>query len=381
VAGEPAPEVPVESDEKLREDLLRLLFPWWESLNEGDSTYEDPIRLMVGLADKSATSGKALTISGVLFVLTTVFGLMRNVEWSLNRIWGVKRSRSYFRTTSDYLLVTLLLPFVAAAVLGVTAALASPTIKESLGPFSALLLAGQFGFVTLSFSLLYFFVPNTHVRFQNALLGGTFAALLWISLSWAYVHANVGLARYTLFFSTFAAFPLLLMWTYASWVVLLIGAIVSFAYQNEKTFAMERFADKAPFAYREAVAARILLEAARRFQEGQPGMASENMAQTWNIPLRLVNETLECLIAAKLIVPCTTEPTTYQPARSPDRTQLREVVTALREHGTDPSLLRKEGQYGTLYAALDAADPSYLDASLSRLARQVPAEGNGDESA
>ena len=46
----------------------------------------------------------------------TVLGLMRNVEWSFNRIWGVGRSRDLLRTMSDYVVITLLLPFVAAAL-------------------------------------------------------------------------------------------------------------------------------------------------------------------------------------------------------------------------------------------------------------------------
>ena len=370
-----AAEPPAASDAQLRDEMLRLVFPWWETLNSNGQDFEDPIQMLVNLAEKGATNSKALSISGILFVLTTVFGLMRNVEWAFNRIWGVRRSRSYFRTTSDYLLITLLLPVAAAVVLGITAALASPYVQELLGPLSGLLRGGQFALVTLSFAIIYFFVPNTRVRFRNALIGGMFAGVLWLALSWAYVHAQVGMARYTLFFSTFAAFPLLLMWIYSSWIVLLTGTIISFAYQNEKTFAMERMADKAPYAYREALTVRAILEITRRFKEGLPGLSAAHMAAEWNAPLRLLNETLDCLAQAHLVTPCATEPVTYQPARSPENTRIRDVINALRESGKDPSLLRQEEIYGGLYQDLETANNQFLNTTLADAAAQLDTPG------
>ena len=123
---------------------------------------------------------------------------------------------------------------------------------------------------------------------------------------WSYVKFQTGLVRYTWFFSTFALFPLLLMYIYFSWLILLFGALVSYAYQNEKTFAMERLADHATFAYREALAVRIMVELARRFRHGQYPLTVKEAAENWNVPSRLVSETLESMIQAKLVTACAT---------------------------------------------------------------------------
>ena len=307
-------------------------------------------------------------MAGLLFILSTVFGFMRNVESAFNRIWGVHRTRSHLRTLSDYLMITLLLPFVAAAVLGISAALESTFIRGLLGPFAMGIRGAQFLMICLTFSLLYWGVPNTRVRIPYAVLGGVVAGVLWILCSWAYVKFQFGLARYMLFFSTFALFPLLLMWIYASWLILLFGALLTFAYQNEKTFAMERLSDEATYAYREALAVRTVVEMARRFQHGLPGLSVREAAEAWNVPTRLLNDTFDCLTNAKLAVECATQPVTYHPARAPQTTRIIDVVRAVREEGRDPSLLREDTAYRPLYDALDRAETRYLESTVASLA-------------
>lgn len=338
------------------------------------SPYQDPVQMLVRLAEQGARDLPTLGLSGLLFVLTTVFGLMRNVETSFNAIWGVERNRNWFRVLNDYLVITLLLPFAAAGVLGITAALESETFSEVLGPLATGLRGVQLFVICMTMSLLNWLVPNTQVRKRYAILGGTLAGCLWVLNSWAYVKFQIGLARYTPFFSGFALFPLLMGWIYLSWVILLFGALVAFAYQNEKTFAMERLATSATYAYREALAVRAVVEMARRFRDGLPGLTVSEAADAWNVPVRLLNETLDCLVSAKLVTRCATDPVTYQPARSPENTRAGDVIRAIREDGEDPSLLRQDPAYGTLYGNLDYGGGDVHGATISELvARTEPA--------
>ena len=339
-----------------------------------NSPYQDPVQMLVRLAEQGARDLPTLGLSGLLFVLTTVFGLMRNVETSFNAIWGVARNRNWFRVLSDYLVITLLLPFVAAAVLGVTAALESQTVKEALGPLATGLRGVQLFVICVTMSLLNWVVPNTKVNKRYAILGGVLAGCLWVLNSWAYVKFQIGLARYTPFFSGFALFPLLMMWIYLSWVILLFGALVAFAYQNEKTFAMERMSNSATFAYREALALRAVVEMARRFRDGLPGLTAAEAVAAWNVPMRLLNETLDCLVGAKLVTRCATEPVTFQPARSPENTHAGDVIRAMREHGEDPSLLLQDSAYGPLYDGLAEGDRDVLGATISDLVKQTDPE-------
>lgn len=335
---------------KTHELLAALLQQFLPELptEDGDvGELQNPVEMLVQYAEKAASPG-TLGVMGVWFVLTTVFGLMRNVEDAFQRIWGLKETRSWFYMISTYLLVALIIPFVAAGALGINAALGSEHLSRQLGPFSFTLRVVQYTIIWLAFSLIYYFVPNTKVQFRYALLSGVVAGTTWNVTAWAFWKFQFGLEKSTLLYSSLALVPVMLMWIYVSWIILLLGAELTFAYQNEKTFALERFADKANFAYREAVTLRTMVEIARRFDQGEDGLSSEQAAQAWNVPARLLNEILLNLEESDLVRACATEPITYQPARSIDKIKVGDVIRALREAGKDPSLLRQDERFRPL---------------------------------
>ena len=350
-----------DSDKRLADDIMRTLLPSFTN-GDDDEDLADPVAFIVGLVEEKATDMKTLGLTGLMYVLITVLGLMRNVEWSFNKIWGVAETRNLLRSLSDYLMITLLLPIVAAGMLGITAAL---TTNEMLGNFSIVLRGSQVLIISLTFSLLYYLVPNTTVQIRCALIGGLVAGIAWTLTAWAYVTFNVGLAKYTFFFSTLALFPMLLFWIYLSWLILLFGALVTFAYQNEKTFALERLSSKASYAYREAVAVRLMVEMARRFSDSEAAFSVGELAEAWNVPSRLIHEALEILVDARLVTVCSTKPATYQPSRATDKIHICDVIRALREHGEDPSELRDEATYRTLYEKLGKPDITCLNATVA----------------
>jgi YihY family inner membrane protein len=364
---------PEESDARLKQELIGWVFPIFneEQSITNDPAYENPVKLLVRFAEQGAGSPHAIGVSGLLFILSTVFGFMRNVEYTFNKIWGVSQQRNPLRVISHYMMITLLLPFVAAVIMGISAALESQYVVDILGPFAIGLRGTQFLILCLTFTLMYLFIPNTKVYFRYALLGGIIGAALYMLNSWSYVKFQTGLARYTLFFSTFALFPITLMYIYFSWLILLFGSLVSFAYQNEKTFAMERLADHATFAYREALAVRLMIELARRFRRGDYPMTVKEAAENWNVPTRLVSEAIDSLIAAKLMAACATTPVCYQPARSPQSIKVIDIINAVRESGQDPSLFRQDKDYSHLYAGIDTASPAVMNSDIHKLSENV----------
>ena len=331
-------------EEKVYDFIAKRIFqgvaqPQPEVLAPHQPTLLDPVQALVDFA-KRGSNPQALGFWGVLFMLATVFGLMINIESSFNQIWGLKRTRSYYRTFTDYLVVVLGLPFLAAWVLSTTAFPQFFGFDPGLYTFAVRV--AQLVVVWVAFTALYYFVPNTRVYLRYAVLGGLVAGTLWSLTSWAYVAFQFGLREYTLIYQTFAQVPVLLMWIYFSWVILLFGAELTFAYQNEKTFAIERWAAGASHAYREAVGVRAMLEMAWRFQAGLPGLDAAKAAEAWHVPTRLVNDTLRDLEGAGLVRQCVTKPTTYVPARPIEKIRVNDVVTALREAGCEPSALREE---------------------------------------
>ncbi|HEO71585.1 MAG TPA: YihY family inner membrane protein [Candidatus Hydrogenedentes bacterium] len=334
---------------EFKDELIDLLFRGVAQLDEtGEGEpLENPVKAIVEYAQRGADT-QAVGLAGLVFVVLTVFGLMKNIESSFNTIWGIKRKRSWYRVFSDYLTIMVLLPFVVALVLSVTAVLESAQLRAQLGLFASGLRFVQYAIIWLVFTAMYYFVPNTRVDGRFALAGGVIAGTLWCLLSWAYVKFQVGLPRYGLFYSTFAQIPVLLMWVYFSWLLLLFGAELTFAYQHEKTFTMERFAEGASYAYREAVALWAITELGRRFDKGIAPVSVVSLAEEWNLPARLVADVLETLNDGGILTQCEGEPPKYVPARSLDHITVADVLLCLREAGRDPSDLRERPEFQPL---------------------------------
>jgi len=372
---EEADALSAEEAEERRAELNRQLmglFADWAFQGVGqaedDEEMANPVEMLISYAESGARDLPALGLTAVALVLMTVIGLMRNIEQSFSQIWRSKRSRPYHRMVMDYILVTLFLPIVAAGVLAINVTLQSPALNEALGVFALPLRGFQLLVIVFMFSLMYWAVPNAPVKWRYAMLGGIVAGVGWVLVSQAYVTFNFGLSRFNMLYAGFAQFPLLLMWVYASWVVILFGAELTFAYQNVKTFAMERFADTASYAYREAAALRMMLAMARRFEAGQGGIVPQKSAGEWNVPLRVIDDTLDRLAERGLVTELATEPPSYQPAKSLHHTTLREVVEAIREYGKEPSKLREDEAMRDTFAEVSLKNSKALDITLAEWA-------------
>lgn len=373
--GGPSPETAAMSvQDKNREvwnEFIALLFQGFDQTEAAPAgqPVSNAVEMLVQWAEKSTSTG-TITSAGVIFVLTTVIGLMMNVEGSFNTIWGVRNTRSWFRMFSNYLMVVLLLPFLVGGAVSAVALLKEAGISGRLGSFATGLRGIQYAGSWLIFTILYRMVPNTRVRFRYALLAGIVAGTAWCLLSALFVKFQFGLYRYSLLYSALAQVPVLLMWVYSSWLVLLGGAELAFAYQNESTFAMERFADNATYAYKEAIGLWTMVELARRFDSGLPGLCSEEAAKLWNVPARLLNETLRELEEARLVVQCASNPPTYQPSRSIEKITAADIMDCMRESGRDPSELRHHQEFKALVETVRECDNGQC--TLAQLIRDLP---------
>jgi membrane protein len=360
-----------ERNEALWTSLISTLFRGFGDLESERSTEAGaPVSQITDLAKQSTDTG-ALGLAGAAFVLATVIGLIRNIESSFNSIWGLKNTRGWYRMFSDYVMVIVLLPVVVAFALTVTSILESEDIANNLGRFGSALRGVQYVLIWLGFTALYFVVPNTHVRIRYALLSGVGAGTAWCVMSFVYVKLQFGLGRLDALYTSFSVIPLLIMWIYLSWIILLLGAELTYAYQNEKTFAMERWAAGASYAYREALAVRAMIEIARRFDAGESGMPATESAEEWHVPTRLLNETLDQLEDAGLVAKCATDPVTYVPARSLDRISSGDVVAAVREAGRDPSELRDDPALQPLLAQVAGSENEVLRAPVTDWVRRM----------
>jgi DNA-binding IscR family transcriptional regulator len=96
-----------------------------------------------------------------------------------------------------------------------------------------------------------------------------------------------------------------------------------------------------------------------------PALDPHKAAEEWNVPTRVLNETLHALKEAGLVTECAGDPPTYQPGRSLDRMEVADILRVLREAGKEPSALRDEPSYRDFLETLTVPVNGSLRASLA----------------
>jgi membrane protein len=185
---------------------------------------------VLGTLTQFATKANRLGSAGLVFLLFTALALMLTIDRTLNAIWRVRKPRPIAQRVLVYWAAITLGPLL----LGISLTLSSYALTASRGIVDALpgglalaLQILEFVLLWLAMSALFRYVPNTDVRWRHALAGGFFvAAGLEVAkrvLAW-YVGAMPGIS---MVYGAFATLPILLLWIYVSWLVVLFGAVIA----------------------------------------------------------------------------------------------------------------------------------------------------------
>ena len=204
----------------------------------------------------------------------------------------------------------------------------TPKRESRLGGFLFALL--PFVVLSLAFTLLYQLMPNTRVRPQAALVGGVVGGTLWLlnnKISFVYASKALG---YSQIYGGLSIIPLFLIGMYFSWLILLFGAQVAYAFQNRQSYLQEKQAEGVNQRGREFVALRMMTLLAQHFQHGDKPPEVNVIAATLGVPSRLVSQLVQPLLHARLIVEVTDGEIAYTPARPLDQITAYDIITALR---------------------------------------------------
>jgi membrane protein len=177
-------------------------------------------------------AGKAgrLTAVGLLFLMITAIMLMATIEQAFNDIWRTANTRKLLYRFLVYWALLTLGPILVAGSLTLTSKFFTlPFLGRAEVTFLrdvldvVLPLAFEFGAVVL----LYTVVPNVPVLWRNALAGGLFAAMLLETAKYLFAASMKTFTSYQIIYGAIAALPIFLVWIYISWVIILLGAIVT----------------------------------------------------------------------------------------------------------------------------------------------------------
>lgn len=193
--------------------------------------------------DEFSRKAANLTVFGVTFISVTALALMFTIDRAFNHIWRVRHRRSFARRFFMYLGMLVFGPVLIGASLTMTSFLVSTSLGWTSGiPLvsDAVLKLVPLGLTTAAFTMLYFFVPGRTVHPLHALTGGIVAGLLFELMKRGFALYIAHTPTYTMVYGTFATIPIFLLWVYLSWVVTVLGAIVTALLPDYKTLGTHR---------------------------------------------------------------------------------------------------------------------------------------------
>lgn len=178
-----------------------------------------------------ADNAERLTAAGILMLAVTTLMLMATIERTFNAIWGVVRARHWLQQAVIYWVMLTLGPAVLGGGLLFWHRLFKATHLARTAPFLAELLqsCGAIALTTLALSLLYRVVPNRHVPARHALWGALATALLLEIAKLGFGIYIDSIASYKLVYGAFASIPIVLLWVFCMWLVVLAGAVFTCA--------------------------------------------------------------------------------------------------------------------------------------------------------
>jgi len=312
-------------------DLEPLIYEFLRPIGERASELTSQIMQFV-----ENVRGDVLGSLGLALLLYTVVATIQKLEGAFNFAWHVERPRSLMRRISEYLSLMVIGPVFLVTVFGLFGAVASHksmvwlTSHELAGTivrvFGAL---GPYLFVTGVFTFLYAFVPNTRVRFRAALAGGITAGVLWAASGAVFARVIAAATQMVAIYAGFAIFLAALIWIYLSWLILLIGAQLSFYVQNPRYLRVGQAPVRLTSRLRERLALTVMLLIARRFVAGEAPWRQRALAERLEIPGSALSTVMDSLENAGLVT--LTEDEDVLPARDIGNIALHDILNAVRD--------------------------------------------------
>jgi membrane protein len=313
-----------------RADLELIVYEFFRPM--GSAAGELTARVMQYVEN---VRGGVLGSIGLAFLIYTVVTTIQKVEESFNFVWRVARPRSIARRLTEYLSVMVVGPVLLAVALGLLAAAQNSTFARWIGAiaplgwaFSILVKFVPYVIATLVFVLLYAFIPNTRVKVRAALVGGVAAGLLWALVGKIFTGVIVYSSQMTAIYTGFAIVLTTLIWVYLSWLILLIGAQLSFYVQYPQYLRHGQERIELTGSAREHVGLSVMYLIGRDYGVGKTSWTPNLLAAELDIPSAALSPVLVCLERAGLIL--ATEDESFVPGRDMEGIQLIEVLEAVR---------------------------------------------------
>ena len=317
------------------------------------------IDYVVEFANKALENTKSGVVAavGIITLFWAVIRVFGSIESAFNNIWEVTSTRSLARKYSDYIAVIVVAPILWAAANGINSyaqGLFGGVDAEWVVWVSKLM---SIVVMWVMFSFLYYIIPNTTVRVGSAVMAGVVAGTAFILFQWGYLYLQTLMTSYNAIYGSFAALPLFLMWVQYSWMILLFGGELAFAYQNIDKFDEERESLHVNYDSRRKVLLGAMLVVVRHFSAGRGAISLTEVKRVLNLPTRIVNSVLHSLVEAGQLIELPAEGKGFEnscvPAKDVSTFTVYNILEAVERSGNSSIDLSASPELQQVSAELD----------------------------
>jgi membrane protein len=191
-----------------------------------------------------------------------------------------------------------------------------------------MLLVSPYLMVASIFTALYMWVPNTRVKWKPALVGGVAAGIIWAVTGKLFTAMVVFSTRLSIVYAGFAIIVAALLWTYFGWLILLVGAQLSFYMQNRHYLRLGLAELRLSAVQREQFTLKVMYLIARSYRDGKPRWTVDDLSHEVGMPGIAISRIVGALEGAGLLT--MTEDEKLLPARDIGHITIHEIVDIAR---------------------------------------------------
>ncbi|MDN7124820.1 virulence factor BrkB family protein [Pseudidiomarina terrestris] len=182
---------------------------------------------ITGYLNEFVSNVSDMTAIGVVFVFVVAVNLISTIDATMNRIWRNTKRRRVAVALAVYWMILTLGPLLIGSGMAVSSYLISlATFADTYVSGFRTTLLGFIPVVTsvIAFMLMYVMLPNRVVKVRHAFWGALLAAILFEVSKAGFAAYIAAFPSYQAIYGALAAIPILLLWIFLSWTIVLIGA-------------------------------------------------------------------------------------------------------------------------------------------------------------